>query len=53
MTRRFRRYLEHWLLGAAMTVMAFGAERILVHFLRPKPTPQETPGFGVSFSDDS
>jgi hypothetical protein len=44
--------MEHWLLGAAMTVMAFVAERILVRFLRPRPEPAETPGFSASFADD-
>ena len=50
--KRFTRYFERWLLGAAMTVIAFVAERILVRFLRQKPVSLPQPGFHATFSDD-
>jgi hypothetical protein len=53
MSSRFARYFERWLLGAAMTVIAFVAERVLVRFLRPKAGPVTPPGISATFADDS
>ena len=52
MRSRFTRYFDRWLLGAAMMVVAFVAERILVRFLRQKPASLPQPGFHATFADD-